>query len=563
MGKYKKQTYPRRMFLKGMGGFTLAIPLLPSLLPREAWGQSPAVIKRYFSMVGNYDYGHHQNWFPTLNELPLVGSSGTDLSYRYQRLNTFLPQTNSMLSPIFGNRLNPFVNKMNLFRGLNLHTRIGHGQGHMLGNIAATDGHDTTVTALKRLPTIDQVLAANRRFTPHSNDPLILGEAWSFLRDQNGTVQRASGRWPKPHQLFDQLFTRGGVPIPESGGSSQAHPRRDALSRVLEDYQRIRRGRHISSEDAQVLDNALDRFSDIQSRLGSNQTTTGCSYSSIDGNRTRNDGVSFGHQYNPEQHAYAYDLFAKIFVAAASCDLHRVFDFHTGMLDHYFDRHNTEDFHQGHSHQPWAQVASNGNKINHAYMGEIWRLFIDGFLVPLVSGLDQVIEANGRSALDNSLVHLTLECSTVHSDMNKPCLLIGSANGAITTGHLIDYSRRELGPHVNQGDNFEPDPSNPRFGHCYHGAHYNRSLTTILRALGLNPNEYEDPEINLFFQNRMDGLLGAHNNGVARVGGYGHIGASTSGVWYYTNQQMYSQEYARTNYHHYKDPLPMPGSNAA
>ncbi len=564
----KNNKVSRRMFLKGAGGISLAIPLLQSLLPREAWAQSATTVKRYFSLVGGYDYGHHQNWFPTLNQLSQVYTpSNGDQTIRYQALNTFTPQATSILSPMLGNRLNPYLSKMNILRGLNLHTRIAHGSGPMLGNIAASDGHDTQVTSLKSLPTIDQVLGANRNFTPHSNDPLLIGNAYSYIKAAGGSVSRASGTWTKPNQLFSNLFTPGGNPIPEGGGggaTTPAHPRRDVLTRVMEDFRRVRRGRNISTVDAQVLDNTMDRYSDILSRLGETVTssTSGCSYSTISTTAAQNDGVANAYSYNPQSHAYAFDMYARIFAAAASCDLRRVFDLHLNIPD-FFDRNSAEDFHQGHSHQPWAVIASNGNKINHQYMGEIWRLYIDSFLSRLVSELDSFKEANGRSVLDNSLVHMTLECSTVHSDYNKPCLLIGSAGGSLTTGHMIDYSRRELGVHPEQGDNFENDPSNPRFGHVYYGAHYNRSLTTILQALGVSPTDYEDPDINRFFQGRTDNLIGSQNNGISRIGGYGHIGSQASGVWYLTNAQLYTNQYARYNYNFYKNSLPFPPSSAA
>lgn len=563
MNMKKTNKVSRRMFLQGAGGFTLAIPLLPSLLPKEAWGQSQTGIKRYFSIVGGYDYGHHQNWFPTLNQLTQTHQpSNGDNLFRYQTLRSFAPNSNSVLAPIWGSSMNPFLNKMNIFRGLNLHTRIAHGSGHMLGNIRATDGHDPQVRNLKALPTIDQVLANNRNFTPHSNDPLSIGQAYSYIKDSSNNVSRTSERWTKPNQLFSSLFTRNGTPVPEGGGSmsTPAHPRRDPLSRVLEDYNRVRRGRAISSTDAQILDNSMDRYSDILSRLsaGSTVSASGCRYSNISTTQAANDGRANGYDYNVEQHRYAFEMYARIYAAAASCDLHRVFNFHRSIPEH-FDRHPSEDFHQGHSHQPFSTV--NG-KVNHVYMGEIWNLYVQGFLVPLVTALDSFTETNGRTILDNSLVHMTLESSTQHNDANKPCLMVGSAGGALTTGHYIDYSRRELGPCEMQGDGFSTDPNNSRFGHCYHGQHYNRSLTTILQAMGLQPNQYEDPEINRFFQGRTDNLLGSHNMGIARIGGYGHIGSQASGAWYYTDARLYSQEYARYNYNFYKNPLPLPTSSA-
>lgn len=553
----------RRMFLRGAGGFTLGIPFLSSLLPREAWGQQASVIKRYFSVVGNYDYGHHQHWFPTLSQLPLVHTpSNGDAAFRYQALRSYVPNSSSILSPILGSGLNPYIGKMNIFRGLNLHTRIAHGQGHMLGNIRASDGHDSVVTSLKALPTIDQVLASNRNFTPHSNDPLNVGDSYSFRKDAAGNVTRASMRHSKPNQLFTSIFMPGGQPIPETGGSStQVSPRADVLSRVVEDYNRVVKGRQISSVDRQILNNAMDRISDIQVKLGVTTATAGCSYRDINVSPATSDGVGSLYNYDWFAHSHAYRLYAEIFAAAASCDLHRVFNFHVG-IPSSFDRHATEDFHQGHSHLPWSAIASNGNKINHIYMAEIWRGFIDRFVVPLVRELDSIPEGNGRSILDNSLVHMTLESSVLHSDANKPCLLIGGAGGALTTGHFIDYSNRNVILEM-QGDLFNKNPNDPQFGHSYLGLHYNRSLTTILRAMGLSPSEYEDPTINTFFQGRTDGLLGSHNNGVTRIGGYGHIGSQTSGAWYYNNQQLYSNEYARQNYHFYKESLPLPPGSAA
>jgi hypothetical protein len=557
------RTFSRRMFLYGMGGSALPIPFLSSLLPRSAWGQSTVPIKRYFSIVGGYDYGHHQNWFPTLNQLPNVYNPGNgDHTIRYQPLSSFLATSNSDMSLILGRGLNPFVKKMNLLRGLNLMTRIAHGKGHVLGNIQGTDGHDAEVIKLKALPTIDQVLAANRNFTPYDRDPLHIGESYSFKKDPQGVVTSASSNWSKPHEIFNSLFNIGGSPIPENGNTPTiVNPRQDILSRVIDDYKKVRNGRQISSGDQLILDNAMDRISDIQARLGMTQTAAGCRYSNIDVSISKTDGIPNLYYYNPESNKYAYQMYAQIYAAAASCDLHRVFNFHTPIPD-YFDRNATEDFHQGHSHKPFEAIASNQGIINHRYMGQIWRIYVDSFLVPLLTSLDSISEGNGKTILDNSLVHMTLESSTVHNDASRPCLLIGGAAGALTTGHYIDYTRRDLGPHTHQGDEFNPNPADPRFGHDYYGAHYNRSLTTILRALGLNPNEYEDPQINTFFQGRTDSLIGSMNNGISRVGGYGHIG-STLGGGGYSTQDLYRVQYSNYNFNFYKNSLPFPPSSAA
>ncbi len=552
----------RRLFLKGSGGAVLALPILPSLLPRETWAQSVAPVKRYFNFVGGYDYGHHQHWFPTLNQPSQIYTpSNGDYAFRYQPLNTFVsPTSTNDLSLILGNRMNPLVNKMNIFRALNFHTRIAHGQGHMLGNVAATDGHDTQVVLLKKLRTIDQVLANNRRFTPYTQDPLILSStynSYSFAGDTLGNINQVGRRWPEPYALFDSLFN-GRI----EGGTTTTtvpHRRRDILTRVLGDYQRVTNGRNISSADRLILDNIMDQLSDIQARLpgGTVTSVSGCTFSNINTNQTRTDNIA-PDLYNVEQHAYAFQLYARIFAAAASCDIHRVFGFHTSISDH-FDRNNAEDFHQGHSHKPWTTIAENNNRVNHVWMAQIWRMYMDNFLAPLTLTLNSMQDTNGKSILDNSLVHATFESSVVHSDMNRPCLMIGGANGSLNTGYLIDYSRREFGPHRLQGDNFDVNPADSTFGHSYYGQHYNRSLTTILKAMGLNPSEYEDDTINQFFRGRTDSRIGAQNNGISNVGGYGHIGSEFSGTtWNISTADLYTQEYGRHNYHFYKESLPLP-----
>src|SRR5258708_6176580 len=56
----------RRMFLQGAGSTMLAIPFLPSMLPRSAWGQTIVPPKRFISVVSEYDIGHNSNWYPNL-----------------------------------------------------------------------------------------------------------------------------------------------------------------------------------------------------------------------------------------------------------------------------------------------------------------------------------------------------------------------------------------------------------------------------------------------------------------------------------------------------------------
>src|SRR5688572_22983352 len=44
----------RRQLLRGIGGFTLTLPFLPSLLPREANAQEPPRLPRFFAMTTDH-----------------------------------------------------------------------------------------------------------------------------------------------------------------------------------------------------------------------------------------------------------------------------------------------------------------------------------------------------------------------------------------------------------------------------------------------------------------------------------------------------------------------------
>src|SRR5690606_34965700 len=106
--------------------------------------------------------------------------------------------------------------------------------------------------------------------------------------------------------------------------------------------------------------------------------------------------------------------------------------------------------------------------------------------------------------------------------------------------------------HPWPADNFVTDPNNAdRFSNEYVGIPMNRVFNTILQSMGLTPADYENNSINTYFQGRTDGHYGAVNNGIARMGGYGHWGphyASASG-WH---PSQYVPRQALFNLHHFK-----------
>lgn len=542
--KFNRMT--RRMFLEGAGKM-LPMPFLVSLLPKELWAQANSTtVKRYIGLCGNYDYGRHSNWFPSMTRpgQTITSSTGDNTLY-YAALNSYLANSTSTLSTVFGNHLNNNINSVNIFRGLDLSTRIAHGNGHVFGNFRRNDGHEANSSQVPDTRTIDQVLRDNLTFNPARKDVAVMGVGSRSWRNTANGIANAGLVGSSPRGVFNYLFNNGN--LLESTGAppvNTAHPRASIMNSVMEDYTRLKNGRQISANDRVALDNALDLLSDISAGLqGTSSPAVGsCQYKSI---TTSTNSVYYMSEAE-------MTMYAKLIVAAIMCDVTRVFHWNAWIDENRFDTHPSQDFHQGHSHAPFSTV--NGS-LNWQYMGDVQRAFVRGFLAPLIDGLAGAIDPlNGQSYLYNSLVHFTLECSQVHGPNYQPCLLAGNAGGSLSSGYLLDYTTTQINSWC--ADSFSTNASSGQFSNEYVGVPYNRIFNTIFQAMGLSPSAYEDSSANTYFQGRSDNRYGSRNNGISNMGGYGYWGPATSSYGEYMSRQ------ALYNLHHFKSTLPMPSSSA-
>lgn len=542
----------RRMFLQGAGGALLAIPFLSSLLPREARAQAANAPKRYVAIWSNYDYGHARHWYPTLSaaDLPLTMQRTGEAVVRYQSLKTLLG-TKASLSKVLGPGFNKHVGSLNLMRGLDFIEYYGHGFAHGLGNIASSQSNDLLIN-MAPMMSMDQVLGRNARINPVASEPYLLsnnqGTGGSYGPNAGGAIGRRATPGNSPQGIYQSLFRNGQVP--QTGQTTTAHPRRDVMSRVLDDYRRVRSGGQLSALDKVVLDNALDKLSEVQRALAPTTVANGCSYQGLP-----RGGGSYRYDDAP-----TFKAMADLMVAAMMCDLNRVFHF-TGYLDDASYNRSSGNFHDGHSHSPLGVVQG---KLNHEYLAEIQGQLAANFVAPLLDGMAAAIDpSNGKSVLFNSLVHFTIESGAVHSFSDTPTLLAGNAGGALTSGHMIDYTNpaiydgefnlpKEGGWTGNQGD--------ANFCGYLHGLPINRLFNTVLQSMGLARTEYERTDINGYYRNRTDGALGAMNNGVTEVGGYGYVGVPNAMD---SNWMKYGHHrYRDYNLHYFKDPLAMPVASA-
>lgn len=561
--KYNPVT--RRMFLQGVGGSLLAIPFLESLLPSVAWAADPT-IRRYIGVFGNYDYGHPSNWFPTsLKPAMSFKPSTGEHTMHYAPMSSFIQ--GRQFSRIIVPELNPFMNQLTMFRSLDFPQRMGHGNAMSLGNVASAVNHGD-FDSLPDLATIDQVLAYNINFNPkgpNSAPVLNMRHAWShgssWGPDGTGKIvlkPLTGNGWIT--NVYNEIFNNGTFPESGSQPTSVKHQRSDALTRVMEDYTRVKNSHRISSVDKILLENALDQISTLQSGLSGGQTVVnGCSHKNV--SLTGDSNMTEPHF---DQSA-ALKNKADLIVAALMCDVTRSVNFNSSPGDSYYDLNpaSSLQFHHDVTHLPHAEHVwseSNGVAIpNWQSMGLIYGRFMRNFMAPLLAKMDAHKEANGQSLLYNSLVHFTMESSIVHHQINMPCLLAGSAGGNFKSGNYIDTTNYDLVENGKTGQpypfsvegHFSADPANSTFHQCRPGVHYNRVLVSILQSMGLQPSDYEKNSVNSYIAGRSDGKFGAINNGIANLGGYGYAASPNP-------QASETANCARLNLNYYRFPVPVP-----
>jgi hypothetical protein len=429
-------------------------------------------------------------------------------------------------------------------RGLDIGGYFGHGMAPKLGSVKKRDALNGDNLG-PRPASIDYLLSQNARINPSRRSPTTIG--YRFGEGDGFTVNDVlGGSSGLPFTddfaaLYRLLFTN----VAETGGgttttTTPAHPRRELLNRVMEDYTRTRNHRNISSVDRQVLTGVMDRFSDIMRRLPTGSSTTtitaGCSHSAY---RNASGGIhtnSYVPSLNVPEDPVRSKLLVDMITAAIMCNINNIFTielgvpFYTGVTgrpglftpSEVTPIDSASDYHQRVSHTPWG-LTSNG-EYRWMWAANHQRLIIERVLAPLMASLDSVVDpSNNQTYLYNSLILTSWEHGTTHSEHSVPAILAGNAGGAVSSGNYLDYSDRSYTARLgrNFGDGVSYDPTHERFLGNYQGVSYNRLLVTIMRAMGLQPSEYENRTLNQRWYNRTD--LGSRNAGLSNIGGYGYF----------------------------------------
>lgn len=463
----------RRRVLRGAAGFTLALPLLPSLLPR-AQASSLAPERRFVAICTNHGAVWSESMNPPAESLTETSFYAGHTIRRGDLVRTQDGSSASVSEIVRGPAasLTPeLVAKMNVLRGLDIPFYIGHHRGGHLGNWAANDGNGFDGTMQLETPTIDQRLAWSNRFYADLSGTLertlVIGQGISFApahpQDLSGPVQELPVEWSSL-ALFNRIFVQD--------GASVTSPRPPVVDRILENYRSLRQSdRRLSIDDRRRLDEHMQRIDELQRRLAVAVTCGDIPIPTEDA-VDRWQIASFG--VTPSLQAEFWQLFNDVIVAAFVCGTSRIAVMHP-----------TDTFSEflGDWHQDVAHLAHRPDGIAQATIARANQRMFEDVMLDLIRKLD-VDEGDGTTILDQTLVQWTQESGPfTHESVDTVVVTAGSAGGALRTGQYIDYR--------NQGAGFEGEPFEDTPVRLAPGLLHAQYLATVLQAMGLRPSDYE------------------------------------------------------------------------
>lgn len=509
--RYDKPT--RRMFLTGAGGAALAIPFLPSLLPRALWrtaeAQQPSIPRRFIALktysgtpVRALYPGDGAGGFPShpddgrallterLPEATGRHSDGNEYFGTQSPLSTF---ADTGVSDIFNTEFNRHHDKMTLFRGLDVMPNLNHNHGAMLGNFGIrTNGTGGVLPGAQINVTIDQVMARSPSVYPTAPaGPRILhlgsrANTFSFApSDPNNilatgldAVQQAQA-YVDPRVAFDAALagigTDPSVPPPEPGPSVLL------IDRVLEDYRAARSGPALSAADSQLLEQHITRLTELEDRLRG-----GGGGSEICPEPMAPNPLDTGGEFEADvgQVNQLFNDFVDLIVVALACDSTRIVTLDVtkmviddaGTVFGMGDSENADS--AGRENWHFQAHAWDENAIRWLSIGAEW--VAQAVILRLLDGLEGITETDGESLLHHSLVVWGNELSFNHLNYSLPTVMWGRAGGYLKTGRYIDYIDHDRPVRFRQHD-----------GPVIEGVQYNRFVNTMAQAMGLSPEEYE------------------------------------------------------------------------
>ncbi|MGM9490954.1 hypothetical protein [Ideonella sp. YS5] len=446
----------RRQFLVG-GGVALAVPLLPSLLPREVRAAAQAAVsaERYFVHMTTW-HGVFQSQFfgPLLDLAPTQKTFAGGIEVRGMPLKSRADGSNIVISDILtaaSSALTPrMLSRMNVINGLDFHTGVGHNRGYSLGG---DDVH----------PSIDQVLARSAGFYPtRPSQGVIVRNLVSLSSAGSGTTQTEQTAESNV-KLFDRLFGTTTTP---------GEPSIVLVDRVKEHADLVMADPACSTDCRNRLSNYLDLLSDVQTQVGG-VANGGGSFPRPTTDTAAVEATE-GFYGKPEQQVACERLWNDIVAAAFAAGISRAYV--CGPNTYTFGPDSEHAWHNNYAH-------ALDDPAKRAGFNAAVRLQFEGAMLDMANRLDRITTADGATIFDKTLIASGFELGSGgnpghHHNRCVPVVTLGNAGGYFKTGQYLDY--RDL-------DSFtwSSDP------HWYSGLLYNQWMGMVLRSMGVSRAEQE------------------------------------------------------------------------
>jgi hypothetical protein len=445
----------RRQFLVG-SGVALAVPMLPSLLPREVRAQAQQALsaERYFVHMTTW-HGVFQSQFfgPLLDQAPAQKAFAGGIEVRGMPLASTQSGGKVVVSDILtasSTALTPrMLSRMNVINGLDYHTGVGHNRGYSLG------GDDAN-------PSIDQVLARSASFYPtRPAQGAIVRNLVSLSPAGSGTTQTEQTAESNV-KLFDRLFGTTTTP---------GEPSVVLVDRVKEHADLVMADPACSVDCRNRLSNYLDLLSDVQSQVVGVVNGGGFARPTTDTSVLESAEGFYGR---PEQQIACEGLWNDIVVAAFAAGISRVYV--CGPHTYTFGPDSEHAWHNNYAHA----LDDPGRR---AGFSAAVQLQFEGAMLDIARKLDQVTTADGATLFDKSLIASGFELGSGgnpghHHNRCIPVVSLGNAGGHFKTGQYLDY--RDL-----NSFSWSSDP------HWYSGLLYNQWMGMVLRAMGVSRSDQE------------------------------------------------------------------------
>ncbi|MFT5358566.1 MAG: hypothetical protein ACI9KE_005805 [Polyangiales bacterium] len=446
----------RRMFLRGAAGASLAIPFLPSLLPRHVHAQEdnePRLVG-----VGSRYGTFRQNW-----EVDMRGETQIEPN----AWKTSLSSIDGPISRTLDGKFDGLRSKMAVFQGLDGTSGGGHNQSFPFSGSTHSGGSDAYDSRPHHPYSLDTVVERAPEFYGDAPPPVpVLRSAPAYRGDALLNISwytDESESFTLPYErnaatLFSGIFT-GGEPMEDPNAL-----RIRAMDRVLEDYRRVQGHRRLSLEDRRRLENYGDLVQGLSGRLERTRAVSCIGPTQLDTSGAPLSDVYTNH--------------IDIMVASLACSVTRV-----AMLwipDHD-DLDSSQSIFHGWSHGRDDGGGAGTDLANEANMLAAYD-WIGGRVAELLTKLDAVEMPGGSTLLDQSAVLWSNELGGAqhHTNIGTPVMVAGSAGGRLRTDVAYDFRARPRRLWAGRND-FPPL-----------GRPYNQLLISLLSAMGLARSSWQN-----------------------------------------------------------------------